>query len=33
MKKHHWAFFWGFVAGTFLGGIALGFVRGIGKAV
>lgn len=29
MKKNHWAFFWGFVAGTFLGGIALGFVRGL----
>jgi glycerol uptake facilitator-like aquaporin len=33
VKKHHWTFFWGFLAGTFLGGIAIGFVRGLTKAI
>lgn len=33
MRKHHWTLFWGFVAGTFLGGYALGFIRRLaGKA-
>lgn len=33
MKSKHWTFVWGFVAGTFLGGIALGFVKNLaGKA-
>lgn len=33
MLGKHSKFIWGFVAGTFLGGIVLGFVKNIGKAV
>lgn len=33
MKRQHWTFIWGFVAGTFLGGVVIGFVKGLaGKA-
>jgi glycerol uptake facilitator-like aquaporin len=33
VKKNHWAFVWGFVGGTFLGGVVIGFVRNLaGKA-
>jgi glycerol uptake facilitator-like aquaporin len=29
MKKHHWTFFWGFLAGTFLGAYALRALSGV----
>ena len=33
MRSKHWTFFWGFLAGTFLGGIVLGFTKNLlGKA-
>ena len=32
MKKHS-KFIWGFVAGTFLGGFVINFVKGAAKAV
>ena len=33
MFGKHSKFIWGFIAGTFLGGVVLNFVKGVGRAV
>lgn len=33
MKKQHWTFVWGFIAGTFFGGWVLGFFKGAARAI